>query len=315
MFDVHSDILVDITVRRQSGERDVFKKYHYQKLKKGGIDGFIAAVWVDRDDIDPLDRMMQILKEGLKELEDIKDIAQLVLKYEDFDEIKNKGKMQIILGCEGLSGIKGNLDYLELLYKMGVRCASLTWNEENELATGVKGDKNRGLTKLGKECVKKLEKLGILIDVSHANEKTFWDICEVSEKPIIASHSNVYSLCRHVRNLKDEQIKAIFEKNGVIGINAYPDFLDEVNPTIYKFVEHIDYVVEKIGIDYVALGFDYCDFLGEKVTSGLEDASKSEKVIELLIKKGYKEEDIEKIMYKNIKRVFKHTLNFDISKN
>jgi membrane dipeptidase len=319
IFDAHSDILVDITVKRQNGERDVFRKYHYEKLKRGGIGGLIAVIWIDKMNMDPLDRMNEIINEGLKELKDIKDIAEIVLKYEDFERIRQEGKMQIVLGCEGLSGIKGDIHYLDLLFEIGIRHASLTWNEENELGTGVKGDPKRGLTRLGQVAVKKLEELGILIDVSHANEKTFWDICEITTGPIIASHSNAYSLCPHPRNLKDDQIKAIAEKGGVIGINAWPDFVDEFNATIEGFIEHIDYMVEKAGIDHVALGFDFCDFLSfdatssfseeNKATKGLEDASKSKDVIDLLLKRGYKHEDIEKITYKNIEKVFKLSIS------
>jgi membrane dipeptidase len=164
-----------------------------------------------------------------------------------------------------------------------------------------------------------MEELGMIVDVSHANEKSFWDIYENTEKPFIASHSNVYNLCKVPRNLKDDQIKAIAERGGVIGINAWPDFIDEVNPSMENLVRHVDYIADLVGIDYVGFGFDFCDFLTEDTTAsfqggetsatkGLEDASKIPNFVELLAKSGYSERDIEKIAYGNMERVIKEIL-------
>ncbi|MGE5632318.1 MAG: dipeptidase [Caulobacteraceae bacterium] len=318
ILDGHSDILTDVTIKRLSGETDVFRRYHVDRLRKGNVGGLILVVWVDPPYTDnPARRVLDVLGATFEEIEDMKEYAGIVYKADDMDKIQNSGRIPIVLGMEGLSGLGGNASLISMLYKLGIRHASLTWNEENEFATGVtSANTNRGITEQGIKVLKMMEELGMIVDVSHANEKTFWDIYEHTEKPFIASHSNVYKLCSVPRNLKDEQIKAIAQRGGVIGINAWPDFVDKENPNLEKLAGHIDYIAELVGIDHIGFGFDFCDFLtgdttgsfqqGETVSSNdIEDATKIPKLIELLQKKGYKTQDIEKIAYKNMERIIK----------
>lgn len=321
IFDGHSDIFTDVLMRRLNGERSVFKNHHIERLRKGGVDGTILVVWIDPPYTDnPSWRMLQVLGAACDEIEDMKDVAGIVYNYNDILSLRDSGKLPIIIGCEGLSGINGNISILSMLHKLGVRHASLTWNEENELATGVKSpNKNRGVTTLGIEALNKLEELKMIVDVSHANEKTFWDVFENTKKPFIASHSNAYSICKAPRNLKDDQIKAIASRNGVIGMNSWPDFIDGKNPTVEKLADHIDYIANLVGIDVIGLGFDFCDFLQGDTTSsfqdsestaaiGLEDASKIPALIDILYKRGYKNDDVEKIAFKNYERVIKEII-------
>lgn len=321
IFDGHSDIFTDVLMRRLNGERNVFKNYHIERLRKGGVDGTILVVWIDPPYTDnPSWRMLQVLGSACDEIEDMKDVAGIVYSYNDILSLRENGKLPIVIGCEGLSGINGNISILSMLHKLGVRHASLTWNEENELATGVRSlNKNRGVTALGLEALNKLEELKMIVDVSHANEKTFWDIFENTKKPFIASHSNAYSICSVPRNLKDDQIKAIASRNGVIGMNSWPDFIDGKNPTVEKLADHIDYIANLVGIDVIGLGFDFCDFLQGDTTSsfqdsestaaiGLEDASKIPALIDILYKRGYKNDDVEKIAFKNYERVIKEII-------
>jgi membrane dipeptidase len=320
-FDGHSDILTHVTIKRLEGENNVFKKYHLERLQKGNVKGAILVVWVDPPYTDdPTWRMMQVLGALSEEIEDMKDCAGIVYRYEDMVKIRESGKIAVVLGMEGMSGLRGNVSLINVLYRLGIRHGMLTWNEENEFATGVGSpNKDRGLTPLGIKVLRRMEELGMIVDVSHANEKSFWDIYENTEKPFIASHSNVYNLCKVPRNLKDDQIKAIAERGGVIGINAWPDFIDEVNPSMENLVRHVDYIADLVGIDYVGFGFDFCDFLTEDTTAsfqggetsatkGLEDASKIPNFVELLAKSGYSERDIEKIAYGNMERVIKEIL-------
>ncbi len=321
IFDGHSDIFTDVLMRRLNGERNVFKNYHIERLRKGGVDGTILVVWIDPPYTDnPSWRMLQVLGAACDEIEDMKDVAGIVYSYNDILSLRENGKLPIVIGCEGLSGINGNISILSMLHKLGVRHASLTWNEENELATGVRSpNKNRGVTSLGLEALNKLEELKMIVDVSHANEKTFWDIFENTKRPFIASHSNAYSICSVPRNLKDDQIKAIASRNGVIGMNSWPDFIDAKNPTVEKLADHIDYIENLVGIDVIGLGFDFCDFLQGDTTSsfqdsesttaiGLEDSSKIPALIDILYKRGYKNDDVEKIAFKNYERVIKEII-------
>ncbi|MCF6460689.1 dipeptidase [Clostridium sp. Cult3] len=322
IFDAHGDIWTDVTVKRQKGNKDVFKNFHLEKYCKGQVNAGIFVIWVDPPyDKNPRQRALEIIENMSVEITTNQDIFKIVKKYDHIGEAIDSNKFAIILGSEGLSYIGKNVGLINALYLFGVRHATLTWNEENELATGVKGNPNRGLTQYGVEAVKRLEELGMIVDVSHANEKTFWDICETTTKPIIASHSNCKALCKAPRNLTDEQLKAISAKGGVVGLNAFSDFVaDEIEDRdIEHLANHVDHMVEVMGIDHVGFGFDFDDYLegdtlsafaeGDAKTIGFENITKVPKMIELLEKKGYSSEDIEKIKYKNFLRVIKQILN------
>ncbi|WP_026893712.1 dipeptidase [Clostridiisalibacter paucivorans] len=321
IFDAHGDIWTDITIKREQGEKDIFKKYHLKKYKRGEVTGGIFVIWCDPPyDKTPKERIFQVIKNISNEILENQDLFKVIRKYEDLEAVKNN-KFTVMIGIEGLSGIGKDIDMLNQLYMFGARHGSLTWNEQNELGTGVLGDENRGLTQYGVKAVKKMNDLGMIVDVSHANEKTFWDIYEVSDAPIIASHSNCRALCDVPRNLTDAQIKAIGEKGGVMGLNAFREFvsLDKEKQTLDSLVDHVDHIVELVGIDHVCFGFDFFDYLqGDTVDSFSEDnsigipnfqnISKVQNLIKALEDRGYSKEDLEKIKYKNIYRIIKEVL-------
>jgi len=319
IFDGHSDLLVDITARRLKGEKDVFKNIHLPKLQKGGINALIAAVWIEpKYDDDPAGRMYQLLENGFADICQLDNVAFPVKNGKQLREAVDNGKTGIILGMEGLSGLKKDPEGIYMLFEMGVRHASLTWNGANHFGTGVRSDQpEKGVSVEGKRVIKIMEELGIMIDVSHANEKTFWDILKIATGPVIATHSNAYSLCPADRNLKDEQIKAIADSKGLIGINAFPEFIDLVSPDVEKLINHIDYLVEKVGIDGVAFGFDFEDYFeedaftatstrqdGPKMTQGLNCAEDVPNLVAGLKNRGYKKEDLEKICFLNMESLF-----------
>ena len=323
IFDAHCDIWTHVAKKRLEGEKDIIKNYHLDKFKEGDIKGGIFVVWVDPPyDKTPKDRTKQILEKITEELKDCEDVVHIVKNSEDFDIAKEKNKIAVLIGMEGLQAIEDDIDSIEKLYDYGVRHASLTWNEENKLATGAKGNLDRGLTEDGAKLIRKMEELGMIVDVSHANEKTFWDICKVATKPIIASHSNCRSLCDVLRNLTDEQLREIAKRNGVVGINSYEEFVsyDVDKHTIEYLVNHIEHMVEIMGIDHIGLGFDFAEYLNSDTlqhytnssytygVKGLEDTTKAKNIIYELEKRGYSKEDIEKIAYKNFYRVIKDIL-------
>jgi membrane dipeptidase len=310
IFDGHSDILLDVTRKKLAGEKDVFKRYHYNALKGGNIAGIIMVIWTNVNCVDTTEDMLQNLGAMSEELYDIKDISGIVYKYEDMQKILENNRIPIILGIEGLSGLKGNISIVDMLYRIGLRHASVTWNEENEFGTGMGSENSdRGLTKKGVELIDRMEALGMIVDVSHSNEKTFWDIYENSRRPFIASHSNAYELCNSGRNLKDDQIKAIADRGGVIGINGWR-FVDNSNSTIERFVDHIDYIERLVGFDHVGLGFDFCGFLDKDMPEvvGLEDVSRTHDLVRILERRGYNPSQIEKITYENFNRIIKEIL-------
>ncbi len=322
IFDGHSDIWTDVTIRSLNGENDILRKYHLNKLKRGKISGSIFVIWIDPPYTDnPNKRAKQIVDCIKKELEYCKDSVLLAKSFTDVKNAVKEDKFYVMMGLEGLSSLGGNLELIDYYYNLGARHASLTWNEENALATGVKGNPDRGLTELGKEAVKKINKSNIILDVSHLNEKSFWDVADITDKPFIASHSNCRAICDVPRNLTDKQLRKIAESNGLVGINSFNQFVhkDVEKQNISMLVKHIAHMTDVMGIDHIGIGMDYCDFLDNSsmssfssqenaYTKGLEDASKTYNLLTEMEKVGFTKAEIEKVAYKNFHRVIKEII-------
>lgn len=323
IFDGHGDIWTDVTIKRQAGYKDIIKNMHLDRFKKGNMIGGIFVIWADPPhDKRPKERALEMLEHMSSEIMENQDVIKIVHNSKDFTKALEEGKLAIIIGMEGLSSIGNRVNLINALYMFGVRHMSLTWNEENELATGIEGSPDRGVTKFGIEALKLMEKLGIIVDVSHANDKTFWDVYENTTKPFIASHSNCRKLCNVPRNLTDDQLKAIAERKGLVGLNAFNEFvhMDKEKRDVEHLVDHLDHMVELMGIDHVGLGFDFFEYLQSNTvtgftqdnyvgTKGFEDISKSANFINLLEKRGYNQDDIEKICYKNYLRIIKEIMD------
>ncbi len=313
LIDIHGDIWTDVTIKRGLGKRDVIRTDHLNKFKKGGMSGGIFVIWADPPhDQRPKERLVESIKAMGCELWESRDFLKVVYNTDDFYRAASENKLAVLLGLEGLSCIEDNVESLYALYQFGFRHATLTWNEQNALATGVKGDQDRGLTAKGKEAVKIMNELGIILDVSHANDKTFWDIYNETSVPFIASHSNCRQLCNVPRNLNDDQIRAIGEKKGLIGINSFNEFIsfEDDKMTVDYLINHIEHIAGLIGTGHIALGFDFFEYLegdttdsfttdAYKGTIGLEDISKAGNLINKLAERGFSKEDIDKISYKN----------------
>lgn len=321
IFDGHADIFYDVTRRALEGERDILRNYHRDKLKKGGIFGGVFISWIPERDYNkkPIENPRAyfefMMEQVEREIESSGDFLKIIRDREDMNELfQDENFIYVIKGMEGIKIVDETLQLIERLYDLDYRLISLTWNEDNLLASGCRGDEKRGVTELGKKALKKMEDLGIVIDVSHLNEKSFWDVINNTNSPIVASHSNAYALCRQKRNLTDEQIKAIGSKGGVIGLNAYRGFVseNEEEKDIEHLVNHLDYIVSLIGIKHVALGFDFCEYLysdDDKMNpDGLKDASEAYKILDILKRRGYSQEDIQAIAYGNLKRLFMEVL-------
>jgi len=243
---------------------------------------------------------------------------KIIKTSEDLNKIIDGENKAIILSLENASPIVGDLDILYTFFDIGIRMIGLTWNNRNEIADGLYvSDNPSGLTKFGISAVKKMEELGIVIDVAHLEEKGFWDVIQVAKKPFVVSHGNARALAKTFemfdgdkkileetkRNLTDEQLRALAEIKGLIGVTFVPDFLtNDGNATINDVVNHIKYIANLIGIDYVALGSDFDGI--DKTPIGLENIMMFPNLITLLEKEGFSKEDIEKITYKNWQRVF-----------
>lgn len=234
------------------------------------------------------------------ELNKNKDLITSFITAENDDK-----RIKSILAVEGGAALGGEMDGLYHLYDRGVRVLTLTWNAENEIASGAFCESG-GLTEFGKEVVKKCETLGIVVDASHLNRQSFYDLAENSQKPFIASHSNpdiVDNEKGKKRNLTDEQIEVIRQKNGLIGLNFYSAFLDFSDKCgIDALRVHLDYLLERGCEDIIALG---SDFDGCRITEGIEGAESMCDVFNELIKYGYSQELVEKLFYNNANNFFR----------
>ncbi len=222
---------------------------------------------------------------------------------ETTEQIEN-AKYSSVLAIEGGEAIEGSLENLERFYSDGVRIITLTWNYRNEIADGITEKSGAGLTDFGKTVVRKMNALGMVVDVSHISEKGFWDVLNTSDRPIAATHSNVKTLCSHPRNLDDGQIKAIIENKGVIGMNFYPLFLDDFGRcAMERIVDHIEYILDMGGENNIGFGsdFDGVEYLPDGMT-GIEDM---EKLISIMENRGFGKNIIEKIAFRNFMRVLK----------
>jgi membrane dipeptidase len=234
VVDSHNDILSQTTDYGYILDRDLKGKTHTDlaRLKEGGVDVQLFSVFCDGDQINPFqfaNRQMDSLDAVLKRNPD--KIVKVANSSELYHTVE-QNKIAAMFGIEGGHMIENDLDKLEYFYKRGARYMTLTWVNSNSWATSSNDEtfnkdlKHKGLTELGKQVVKRMNSLGMLVDISHVGEQTFWDVINTTTKPVIASHSDVYALCQHNRNLKDEQIKAIARNGGVIQVNFYSGFLD-----------------------------------------------------------------------------------------
>jgi len=230
----------------------------------------------------------------------------VIIDRVSLDECIREKRLGIILAVEGAYLLEDNLHRLDMLYKLGIRCLSLTWNPGNKLCGGIGDSDSRGLGSQGARLVKKMNRLGMLIDLSHISERGFWDIIELTDRPVIASHSNCLSLCNNKRNLDDRQIKAVADKNGVIGVNFVPDFLGREREGISTVVDHIEHIVQLGGPGCAGLGSDFDGT--EDLPEGITGIECFYEIYEELLKRGYSEEDAAKVMGGNMLRVIEDVI-------
>lgn len=235
-----------------------------------------------------------------------------VKTYSDIEHAFACGKHAALLTIEGGSGLKGSTEVLKDFYAAGVRVTGLAWLS-NELAKSnrlAEGEEDTGLTELGRRIVEQGNELGMIFDVSHLSDKSFWNVAELSEKPIIASHSNFRALCGHSRNLTDEMARYIVEHDGMIGLNMYPEFIDEdrSKQTADRFFDHLDYCIDRFGSDNIGFGGDIDGTSGHYPPPITEETSIHDQFIELMMKRGYSSEMIEKFSGGNYLKFLKKYL-------
>jgi membrane dipeptidase len=241
--------------------------------------------------------------------------VKIVRTASELQQCMDDGTFAMLLHFEGAEALDPDLDALEVFYQAGLRSLGPTWSRKNIFAEGVpfkfpsSPDLGDGLSDLGKALVRKCNALGIMIDLSHITEKGFWDVQKISDKPLVATHSNAHAICQSPRNLTDKQMAAIKESNGVAGLNynvgvLRPDGGRDASMPLSFMADHIDYMVDKLGIDGVALGSDYD---GAQMPEDLKDAAGLPKLMQELANRGYDTEALTKIAHGNWVRVLRDT--------
>jgi membrane dipeptidase len=356
--DTHNDVLSTATMNGLDIGKNLYGKTQSDlaRFKKGGVDIQMFSIFCDDRygkgsafhyaNVE-IDSLYAIAKRNPDKMEMVSTPQQL-------QHALLHHKLAAMMGVEGGHMIEDDLDNLDSLARRGVRYMTLTWNNSTSWATSAFDESRKefsvspyGLSDFGKKVVRRMNELGMMVDISHVGERTFWDAIQTTTKPVIASHSSVYAICPVPRNLKDDQIKAVAKNGGVIDINFFSGFIDstymrkrqvffnrhkeefdslnalkkpdyevseymskkypaelnEIRPPFSMVIDHIDYIVKLVGVDYVGLGSDFDGI--DSAPLGLDGVQDFPKITQALLKKGYSKKDVEKILGGNFLRVFK----------
>ncbi len=310
LIDLHTDALYehmcgrkDITQRTDKGHLD------FPRMKEGGVNGQVFAVWVSPTELRPGEYCDFALKGAGTFYEVCARSADMVAPVPTPDEFRQTvaaGRIAAILGVEGGHALEGRLENLDRFYERGVRVLTVTWSNSNELGDS-SSDENKphnGLSSLGRQAVRRMNELGMIVDVSHSADKTVFDILDKSLSPVIASHSGVRARRDFNRNLTDEQVRAIAAHGGVVGVVFLPSFLHdpEDKASIDDVLDCIDHICQLVGPNHAGLGSDFDGFAG--VLPGLEDVTRMAAVRLGLSRRGYRDGDMVKILGLNFLRVW-----------
>ncbi len=307
IIDMHCDTICELTDTKESLLSNSFQ-VDVNKLQTSNYQLQNFALFTDQGKYSCAEhRTLQMYVTYKEMLEQCKESIAPVYSYEDILKNEREGKISSLLTLEEGDVVFEDIHMLRFYYDLGVRMIALTWNYNNAIGFANTDQRNKGLMPFGFEYIQTMEELGMIIDVSHLNDAGFYDVYHHTTKPFVASHSNARTLCDVPRNLLDDMILKIAERRGVIGINFYGQFLKKGSKysTIEDIVNHIVYMKELAGIDVIGLG---TDFDGIDSICEIEHAGQMGKLQEALVKHGFTQEEIEKIFYKNVLRVYKEVL-------
>jgi membrane dipeptidase len=355
LIDTHNDVISNQLITKVDlGKLQAEGNFDLVRAKQGGLDAQIFSIWcgesygkgtafafANRE----IDSLYALIKRD-------PDKITLVRNSRELKKAVAAKKLAALIGVEGGHMIEDRMDYIDSLAKRGMRYLTLTWNNSTSWATSARDEvtkkdslKHLGLTDYGKQIVKHLNELGVMVDLSHVGERTFYDVLATTTKPVIASHSCAYALDPNRRNLKDDQLKALAKNGGVVCLNFYSGFIDstytakaskfihehraeldslikvyhdgdlanirlnaiykaesdKIRPPLSLLIKHIDYIVKLIGVDYVGIGSDFDG--AESYPLGLDSVADYPKITEELLKLGYTQKDIDKILGGNVMRV------------
>jgi len=308
IIDAHSDVLWKMLNDSNIHfyEEDQRLQVNYPNMVKGKVGLQVFAIYVSPSIKSSKFKVAtQSIDDFYKRIIGNKDLLNIATTFHEIETSLKSEKKVALLSIEGAEAIEGDLAKLRIFYKLGVRAMGLTWNLANEVADGVMEKRGAGLTKFGKDVVKEMNQLGMMIDVSHIAEKGFWEVIDLSNQPILASHSNAKNICQHPRNLTDEQIQAIIQHNGMIGVTYVREFTSlSEEPTVDDLLLHIEHIASIGGIHHIGLG---SDFDGAIPIKGLENAAKLDSLENELIK-HFHHDEVNGILHQNWLNYYKRVL-------
>jgi membrane dipeptidase len=321
VIDAHADTPLrlmkgeDICQRSDSGHLD------FPRMREGGVKAQFFSIFVYPQAVPESNfaRALKIIDSLERSVKSCPDQVEIATTATVVEELHRKGKLAALIGVEGGHAIAGSLDKLRILHERGARYLTLTWSNTNEFADS-SGDAGRwgGLNQLGRLVVAEMNRLGMIVDISHVSDKTFWDVMEVTRKPVIASHSSCRALHDVPRNLSDEMLRAVSRNGGVVCINFYPLFLspsfrpkkegtnEAHDVTLDILIDHVDHAIRVAGVDHVGLGSDFDGI--DAVPVGMEDVTRMPAITEALLSRGYAPQDIEKVLGLNLLRVMREVI-------
>ena len=344
VFDGHNDTLLTLSLGSRGADASFFTrsdKGHIDlpRAREGRFGGGFFAIWVppEHHHVDPNAPPIGVSEHPIRAVgldpayalrtairmaavlfrieAESNGQVKVVRSAEDIRTCLENGIIAAILHFEGAEAIDPELNALEVFYQAGLRSLGLVWSRPNQFAEGVPfqfpstPDTGPGLTGAGKELVRACNRLGVMLDLSHLNEKGFWDVASLTEAPLVATHSNVHALCPSARNLTDRQLAAIKESDGMVGLNYHvgftrPDGQRNPDTSLELYVDHLDYLVVHLGIDRVGLG---SDFDGCTIPTAIGDVTGQPKLLATMAARGYDATSVRKIAHENWLRVLDKT--------
>lgn len=308
VVDGHADsILMVLDGKRSLAKQSDLGHIDWPRARAAGLSCTTQVAWPDPSYYPvAAKRVNQSIDAILHEIETGEGV-RLALTADDIRAAHAQGELAVLINIEGAEGIQGELALLRNYYRLGVRMMGLVWNHRNEVADGAAEEASGGgLTQFGREVVKEMNRLGMVVDLAHITQPGFYQALEVSTQPVLFSHGNCRALFDHARNLTDDQIKALAQNGGVIGISLVAGFMGRDTATLKTVADHIDHVVQLLGnADHVAYG---TDFDGTRTPPGLEDVTKLTDLTAELLSRGYSDADMTKILGENYLRVFAQVL-------
>lgn len=257
--DCHNDLLLGVTVQRDLGNHDLFGQFWLPQLRTGQVGLVVVPVYTEDwfTGEAALRRALTTIETARQLAERHSEDVALVTSSSELRATREAGRIALVLALEGMEPVGADVDLIDTFWHLGVRMASLTWNRRTPFADGLgERDTGAGLTELGVRAVERMERLGMIVDVSHLSDAGFDHLARVAARPFVASHSSCREVYDHPRNLRDDQLRTIADQDGFVGLNAMADFVGR-DATIETFVDHIEHAVRLIGAEHVGLGLDF----------------------------------------------------------